>query len=460
MPTSIPTAQHPTLKKLINETYTDKIESILDARLEDDGAIIATARDEDRIIAFKYTDEQISVRVLNPEVIEGDDEEEAPQPKTDDATPTKRILKWNGFEIGLQYLPFEKRHGLVLPAGYDHFRKTRGADGMAVDVYVGTQLSSSKVFVVDQLINGEFDEEKMVIGVERMEDAISIYTSAMPREMMGGVREIRLEDLAKYRTNVETKSDADQFVPVSSGSATTTLPALAESDFDWTSVRNIADEQGWQWDDEAGRYRDADGELVTYQQILEITQAELSRLEDELDEATTLLIDGDASVSDWEELVAEITVSAALLFFLFGFDGSLPGDEEETLIRQELTRQFEFLLQFSQSVADGAMTESGIRARAKLYVHDAQLMYTQAQELLHPVELFPFYRNVPGPCQSCDECPQITARGIVPRGALKPIGQRLCLVNCCCQWAFHKTQDERFDEPTLLDRGYGWLKQS
>ncbi|MEO0868188.1 MAG: phage portal protein, partial [Cyanobacteria bacterium J06642_11] len=171
----------------------------------------------------------------------------ANESRNDDATPTKRILKWNDFEIGLQYLPFEKRHGRVLPAGYGHFRKTRGADGMAVDVYVGTQLTSSKVFVVDQLIDGEFDEEKMVIGVERMEDAISIYTSAMPREMMGGVREISLEDLAKYRTNVEVKADAEQFVPASSGSVTTTLPALAESDFDWASVRDIADEQGWEW---------------------------------------------------------------------------------------------------------------------------------------------------------------------------------------------------------------------
>ena len=75
MPPPKPPAQYLVLKKIINETYTDKVESILDARLEDDGAIIAVARDEDRIIAFKYTDEQVSVRVLNPEVIEDEDEE-------------------------------------------------------------------------------------------------------------------------------------------------------------------------------------------------------------------------------------------------------------------------------------------------------------------------------------------------------------------------------------------------
>ena len=77
MPTPIPTVQHPTLKKLINETYTDGVESILDARLEDDGTIIAVASDEDRIVAFKYTDDLVSVRVLNPEVIEGEEEPKA-----------------------------------------------------------------------------------------------------------------------------------------------------------------------------------------------------------------------------------------------------------------------------------------------------------------------------------------------------------------------------------------------
>jgi hypothetical protein len=128
--------------------------------------------------------------------------------RTDDATPAKRIIRWQGFEIGLQYFPFDKRHGKVLTAGYGHFRRTKGADGMAVDCYVGPNLDSPKVFEVTQLVDGRFDELKMVIGVDRMEDAIAIYLAAMPRKMLGGVREITLDDLAQYRVNEETKADA------------------------------------------------------------------------------------------------------------------------------------------------------------------------------------------------------------------------------------------------------------
>lgn len=382
-----------------------------------------------------------------------------PQAKNDDATPTKRILKWNDFEIGLQYLPFENRHGRVLPAGYGHFRKTKGADGMAVDVYVGTQLSSPKVFVVDQLINGEFDEEKMIIGVGTIEQAEAIYTSAMPREMMGGIREISLEQLAEYRTTIETKADAETFTPSSSDDDFQNLSRLL-TQFDWQTIRSIADEQGWQWDDESGRYLDIGGSVVTPQQILDVTQVELARLESEIEEATALLIEGDATVPEWEELIAEITIGAALLFLLFGLGDRKPEPITEGMARTHLERQFGFLQSFAKSVLAGQMTINGIVARAKLYVHDAQLLYGLAQEFIHPVDLFPFYSNVLGPCQHCVECPQLTAKGVVPRGTLKPLGERLCKWRCCCQWSFHKSQDERLDERTdtsMLTIKNGWL---
>ena len=140
---------------------------------------------------------------------EDEDEKYRKKPRTDDATPVKRILKWQGFEIGLQYLPFEKRHGRVLPAAYGHFRRTRGADGMAVDVYVGTNLASPLVFVVDQVIDGAFDEEKMIIGVNDAAEARMIYGQAMPKEFFGGMREIPLAELEEYRVPMLTKSDAN-----------------------------------------------------------------------------------------------------------------------------------------------------------------------------------------------------------------------------------------------------------
>lgn len=117
----------------------------------------------------------------------------------DDSTPVKKVLDWHGFKIGLQYLPFEKRFGKMLRAGYGHFQVMKGTDGMAVDVYVGIKLESDKVFAIAQVVDGVFDEEKLVVGVDNQEEATEIYLSAMPKEFFGGIREIGIAGLEKYQ---------------------------------------------------------------------------------------------------------------------------------------------------------------------------------------------------------------------------------------------------------------------
>lgn len=134
---------------------------------------------------------------------------EKPELNKDDATPTKRIINWQGFEIGLQYLPFEKRHGKTLSAAYGHFRNTKGSDNMAVDVYVGTNLESNKLFVIDQHIDGVFDEHKFVIGVDTIEQAKSIYLAAMPESFLGKIEEANISVL-KNMSKTQKNKDADE----------------------------------------------------------------------------------------------------------------------------------------------------------------------------------------------------------------------------------------------------------
>jgi len=123
------------------------------------------------------------------------------EPRTDDATPAKRILDWHGFKLGLQYQPFDIRHGKVLPVAYGHIQKTRGADGMACDCYVGPNLESDRVFEVTQLVNGQFDEHKYMLGFDSLEDARDTFLKVMPAAMFGGIREVGLAGLEAYRSD-------------------------------------------------------------------------------------------------------------------------------------------------------------------------------------------------------------------------------------------------------------------
>lgn len=147
------------------------------------------------------------------------------RPVVDDSTPVKKIIKWQGFDIGLQYLPFETRHGKMLTAGYGHFRKTRGEDGMAVDCYAGTNLKSTRLFVIRQLVNGQFDEEKYVIGVDSVDQARAIYLEVMPSEMLGSIVECDIAKLHRLRT------DADLL----------TISGQVLSEFEWEAIASVDD---------------------------------------------------------------------------------------------------------------------------------------------------------------------------------------------------------------------------
>ncbi len=119
--------------------------------------------------------------------------------RIDDATPAKRIIDFQGFKLGLQYLPFDQRHGRLLPVAYGHVRGTKGADGMAVDCYVGSNLLSEKVYAIAQVIDGKFDEEKLMLGFDSSEQAEQIYKQVMPPEFFGGIREMKVSEIAQYR---------------------------------------------------------------------------------------------------------------------------------------------------------------------------------------------------------------------------------------------------------------------
>ena len=145
---------------------------------------------------------------------ESETEPEPDQENQDDATRAKRLIEWNGYTIGLQYFPFDRRHNRTLTAGYGYFRKTRGEDGMALDVWVGPSLDSNKVFSVSQVINGEFDEYKIIIGVDTADQAEALYKANMSSEFFGGVQDIGLNGLEQYKTTGNTRADASPTVQV------------------------------------------------------------------------------------------------------------------------------------------------------------------------------------------------------------------------------------------------------
>lgn len=72
-----------------------------------------------------------------------------------------------------------KQWAKKLPCAYGYLKRTEGADGENVDVYIGAHPHSELVFIVDQVHphNETFDEQKVVLGCLTEQEARDLYLS-------------------------------------------------------------------------------------------------------------------------------------------------------------------------------------------------------------------------------------------------------------------------------------------
>lgn len=91
-----------------------------------------------------------------------------------------------------------------MPETYGYLRGTKGADGDALDAYVGRDPTSDKAFVVDQgdPVTGAFDEHKILLHHPTIHDAIDTYDrgysdgSGPDRRM--GIAELSIPELKRW----------------------------------------------------------------------------------------------------------------------------------------------------------------------------------------------------------------------------------------------------------------------
>lgn len=76
--------------------------------------------------------------------------------------------------------PDGTRWTATLPTHYGYARRTIGADGEHVDIYIGPNPNSDRVWIIDQAHHdsGGFDEHKAFVGYDRWADAQSDYLAA------------------------------------------------------------------------------------------------------------------------------------------------------------------------------------------------------------------------------------------------------------------------------------------
>jgi len=103
-----------------------------------------------------------------------------------------------------------KRWSVKMPAHYGYIKRTEGADGDHVDVYLGPNEKSDQVFVVDQkdAETGRFDEHKCMLGFNSEKEALTTYRAGFSDgkggDRLGHVRRMSMAEFRKWLEKGDT----------------------------------------------------------------------------------------------------------------------------------------------------------------------------------------------------------------------------------------------------------------
>lgn len=88
----------------------------------------------------------------------------------------------------------------TMTAHYGYVRGSEGADGDHVDVFIGKYPTSQQVFVIDQVIDGKFDEHKVVMGEDSLDDAKSLYLSNYQKNWdgLGAITQMPIDEFKAW----------------------------------------------------------------------------------------------------------------------------------------------------------------------------------------------------------------------------------------------------------------------
>lgn len=106
--------------------------------------------------------------------------------------------------------PDGSRWSVRMPDHYGYVKRSKGADGEQVDVYVGPKPESRTVYVVDQndADTGKFDEHKAMLGYDSIEAAANAYHAAFDdgrgSDRMGAVTEMSVDEFRSWLQQEQT----------------------------------------------------------------------------------------------------------------------------------------------------------------------------------------------------------------------------------------------------------------
>lgn len=206
--------------------------------------------------------------------------------------------------------------------------------------------------------------------------------------------------------------------------------------------------RGWVWTPDTAAYHYPTsvagrlGSRLPEDKLRELFAKRLASHQEAVRGVTDRLIGGDMTTREWQKAIADSMRQAHIEGRMFGVGGQWGmGPEDIDAVVARLHDQYRYLGDFGQQIARGELSEAQIRARIAQYVESPpRETFRRASEAVHRVAGYDQERNVLGVVQTehCQDCELEAARGWVPLGEIKIIGERQCRGNCKCEIEYRK----------------------
>ncbi|CAH9015171.1 putative inorganic pyrophosphatase [Vibrio phage 150E35-1] len=165
------------------------------------------------IIQFLESRDKTSTRLA---MARSETDDNPSQSDIENDTYTKGKFSFHGLPVAIENPKGTTRSGIdpsgeswsvVMQNDYGEILRSESADGDPVDVFIGDQLESKVVYVIDQFIDGEFDEHKVMLGFTHVGEAKESYLINYEDgwEGLKWITPASLPDLKDWLNNGDTK---------------------------------------------------------------------------------------------------------------------------------------------------------------------------------------------------------------------------------------------------------------
>ena len=179
-----------------------------------------------------------------------DEVEEVVRKKADD--PVKAQTDYHGIKIDIEWpkgslRSYEGNDTYVthMKCNYGYARGVKGTDNDQLDIYLGDKDSDTAYIVEQMKDDGSYDEDKVMLGFDSVDEAQEMYLAHMPLFMLGNIREVPVDKLVNaLYGQPEDRRGKEDLVPSEetvSDKESSVWPSDAQDVNEWTNPDETRD---------------------------------------------------------------------------------------------------------------------------------------------------------------------------------------------------------------------------